>query len=65
MKKLLTLLATFAVALSMTMPAYAKHAKKSKDSEGKAHQPHSKKKNKKGMAKAEGQEGVAPGQEKK
>ncbi len=64
MKKLFTLLAALAVALSLSMPVYAKKGK----SEG--HSPHSKHSKGKGTkapkkGKAEGQEGVAPGQEKK
>ena len=44
MKKLLTLLATLAVAFSFTMPAFAKRGKKPKENEGKAHKQHAKKK---------------------
>lgn len=61
MKKLLTLFATFAVALSLTMPAFAKHGKKSTDTageQGKAHKKHAKKKGAK-KGKKEGQEGTS------
>jgi hypothetical protein len=49
MKKLFTLFATLAVALSLTMPVYAKFGRKKSDttghkdkSKGKAHQHHAK-----------------------
>ncbi len=71
MKKLLTLLATFAVAVSLAMPVYAKKGEKgekggkketaSTTQHGKAHEKHAKKK---GATKGEkeGQEETNPGQ---
>ncbi len=44
MKKLFTLLATLAVAFSLTMPVYAKVGKKKSDTKGQAHKQHAKKK---------------------
>lgn len=68
MKKLLTLLATFAVAVSLAMPVYAKKGEKGGKKEtasttqhGKAHEMHGKKKGAT-KGKKEGQEGTNPGQ---
>jgi len=68
MKKLFTLLATMAVALSLTAPVYAKGKRTGKgasasEEHGQAHGKHAK--TKKGKGKMEGQEGAARGQEKK
>ena len=67
MKKLLTLLATVAVAVSLAMPVFAqKEGKKPKETAssseyGQAHKKHAKKKGAT-EGKKEGQEGTTPGQ---
>ena len=65
MKKLFTLLATLAVAVSLAMPVYAKGQEKGKEAaapgahHAKAHRMHAKKKGAT-KGKKEGQEGTAP-----
>jgi hypothetical protein len=63
MKKIFTLLATLAVAFSLTMPAFAKQGGKEGGTghHGKAHWLHAKKKGAH-KGKKEGQEGSNPGQ---
>jgi hypothetical protein len=63
MKKVLTALCILAVAFTLSVPAFARHHKKSKDTAstsetGKAHQKHAKKK-----GATEGQQGTAPAQQ--
>ncbi len=69
MKKILTVLFTLTVALSLAMPAWAvrwplhlhKHAKSEATENGKAHEQHAKKKGAT-KGKKQGQEGATPGQ---
>jgi hypothetical protein len=67
LKRVLTLLATLAVAASLAMPVYAKQVGTTETAHttknGKAHKEHSKKKGVKKTKKA-GQEGANPGAEK-
>lgn len=63
MKKVLTALCILAVAFTLSVPAFARHHKNSKDAAsttetGKAHKKHSKKK-----GATEGQQGTAPAQQ--
>lgn len=68
MKRILTLLATIAVACSLVLPVYAKQGAQKEaaapktTAHGKAHMKHTKKKGAK-KGKKEGQEGTNPGAE--
>ena len=68
LKKLLTLLFTFAVAFSLTTPTFAKKGGKKESAatskEGKAHKKHAKKKGAT-KGKKEGQQGTSPTESKK